>query len=75
MRSALPIFILVGVAMIAVLGVVILGAASSAAIAEVNDTSTEELPLVVYESEYAFMFGIAAVLLLVAGYFALRNLI
>jgi NADH:ubiquinone oxidoreductase subunit 6 (subunit J) len=73
MRSPLPIFIFIALGLIAVIGVIILGASSTAAVAEVNNTSTEELPLTIYHTEYYVVFGIAAILILLAGYFAFRT--
>ncbi len=73
MRSPLPIFIFIGLGLLAVFGVIILGASSTSAVAEVNNTSTEELPLSIYHTEYFVVFGIAAILLLLAGYFAFRT--
>lgn len=75
MRSPLPIFIFVGIALIAVIGVIILGASSTSAVVEVNNNETEELPLSIYHTEYYVVFGLAVLLMLLAGYFALRNFI
>lgn len=74
MRSSLPVFIFVGLALVAVVGMAMLGAASTAAVKEVNNTSTEELPLAIYETNYGLVFGISALLILMAGYFALKLL-
>jgi hypothetical protein len=74
MRSSLPIFLLVGLAMISIIGVIILQAGATAAVSEVNDTAKEELSLGMYEMQYGLAFGIGALLLIVAGYFALRYL-
>lgn len=73
MRSPLPIFIFVGIALIAVIGVIIIGASSTSAVVEVNNTETEELPLTIYHTEYYLIFGFAALMMLLAGYFAFRN--
>jgi hypothetical protein len=80
MRSPLPIFIFIGLALIAIIGVIILGASSTSAVVEVNNsymgvnnTSTDDLALTMYHEEYYLIYGIAAILFLVAAYFALRN--
>lgn len=73
MRSPLPIFIFVGIALIAIIGVMIMGASSTSAVAKVNNSDTEELPLTIYHTEFYIAFGIATLLMLLAGYFALRN--
>lgn len=73
MRSPLPIFIFIGLGLIAVIGVIILGASSTAAVAQVNNTSTDDLSITIYHEEYYLVFGLAALLLLIAGYFALRT--
>lgn len=75
MRSPLPIFIFVGIALIAVIGVIILGASSTSAVVEVNNNETEELPLSIYHTEYYVIFGLAALLMLLAGYFAFRTFV
>ncbi len=73
MRSPLPIFLLVGLALFAVIGIAIFGSAATTAVAQVNNTTTEEMPLTVYGAEYGIVFGIAALLIIIAAYFALRT--
>lgn len=75
MRSSLPIFLFIGIAFIAVIGVIVLGAAATSASEEVNTTATDDLSIGIYTWEYGLMFGIGALLLLVAGYFALRGVL
>ena len=72
-KSPLPIFIFVGIALIAMIGVVIIGASSTSAVVEVNDTAKEELPLTIYHTEYYLIFGFAALMMLLALYFAFRG--
>jgi ABC-type antimicrobial peptide transport system permease subunit len=74
MRGILPIFIFVGLALMAVIGIVIFQSSATAAVVEVNDTSKEELPLTIFDAEYAVIFGIASILMILAGYFALRTM-
>ena len=71
----LPIFIMVGLAFIAVIGVIILQTASTAAIVEINNSSTEELPLTIYYTEYFLMFGFVAILILLGLYFSVHSII
>lgn len=73
MRSPLPIFIFIALGLIAIIGVIILGASATSAVVAVNNTSTEELPLTIYHTEYYVVFGLAAILILLAGYFAFRT--
>ena len=75
MRSPLPVFLLVGIALIAIIGIAVLGSAATSAAKEVNTTATEELSIGIYTWEYGLMFGLAVVIILVAGYFALRMVI
>jgi len=75
MRSSLPIFIFVGLALIIAIGVAILGASAGSAVAEVGNSTTEELPLAIYETDYFVMYGLAAVFIIIALYFALRMMI
>jgi len=73
MRSPLPIFIFIGLSLLAVIGVITLGASSTAAVAQVNNTSTDDLSIAIYHEEYYVVFGIAALLMILAGYFAFRT--
>jgi len=75
MRSPMPIFIFVGLALIAVIGVIILGASATSASIAVNNTSTEPLSTGIYSIETSIIFGFSALLVIVAGYFALKTLV
>lgn len=72
MRSSLPIFIFVGLALVATIGIVIFGTVTTSAVAEVNNESKEELPLTIYGMEYGLIFGLGGLLCLLAVYFALK---
>jgi fucose permease len=75
MRSSLPIFIFVGLALIIAIGVAILGASAGSAVAEVGDTATEELPLAVFETSYFIFYGLGFIFVIIAMYFALRMML
>jgi uncharacterized membrane protein len=72
MRGTLPIFIFIGLALMAVIGAIVIQYSATAAVGEVNDTSKEELPLTLYSVENAVIYGIAAILMIFAAYFAFR---
>jgi len=74
MRSSLPIFLLIGLALISVIGVILLETGAGAAVAEVNDTAKDDLSLGMYEIEYGLMFGVGAMFFIVALYFVLKTL-
>jgi hypothetical protein len=75
MRSSLPIFIFVGLALIIAIGVAILGASAGSAVAEVGDTATEELPLAVFETSYFIFYCLGFIFVIIAMYFALRMML
>ena len=75
MRSPLPIFIFIGLALIAVIGLITLQYASTSASIEVNNTTSEPVATDLYEIDYGIIFGIAALIMLVAVYFALKMFI
>ena len=78
MRNMMPMFILIGLSLFAVIGVIILQSSATAAVAEVNDTvenETDELSLGIFTAEYGIMFGIAGLLFIVALYLALRTML
>ena len=64
---------MIGLGLIVLFGIVILDTASTAAIVEVNNTSTEELPLAVHNEGMYLLYGLSIIILLIAGYFALRT--
>lgn len=71
----MPIIIFMGLALMIGLGIVIMQASVTYAAVEVNDTATEELPVTVYSIETVLIGGVAAVMFILAAYFALRNFI
>lgn len=76
MRNMMPMFILLGLSLFAVIGVIIMQSSATAAVAEVSDTVTEgtdEMSLGIFTAEYGIMFGIAGLLFIVALYLALRT--
>lgn len=75
MRSSMPIFIFLGLGLIAVIGVIVLGASATSASVAVNNSSMEPLAVGVYSGETAVVFGFAALLIIIAGYFALRSIL
>lgn len=72
MKSSLPIFIFIGLALFAIIGIAVLEAGAANASIAVNNTSTEDLAVNIYSGEAYILYGIGAILLLLAGYFALR---
>ena len=74
MRSSLPVFIFIGLALVAIIGVIILETSATSAGIAVNNTSTDTLSTGMYETEYNIVLGVSGLLLLVAGYFALKLL-
>lgn len=88
MRSPLPVIIFIGIALFAVIGIIVLeSSAKSASTSVINttayeasldeygNTTSEDLPVGIYTVEYSIMFGLSALILLIAGYFALRAVI
>jgi len=75
MRSSLPIFIFVGLALVIAIGVAVLEVSTGSAISEVGNSTTEELPITLFGAEYAIMFGLAALLFILGAYFALKSII
>jgi len=76
-RNMMPVFILVGLTLFAVIGAVILQTSATAAVAEVNDTATngtDELSLGIFTAEYSIVFGLATLLFIVALYLAFRSM-
>lgn len=72
-RNTLPVFIFIGLALLAVIGAIVFGSAITTVSVEVNDTETETLSVGVYTVETVLIFGIAAVLCIVAIFFALNR--
>lgn len=78
MRNMMPMFILIGLSLLTVIGVLVLQSSATAAVAEVNDTvdnETDELSRGIFTAEYGIMFGIAGLLFIVALYLALRTML
>lgn len=75
MRSSLPVFLFIGIALIAIIGVMVLQSAATSASVEVGNTTTDDFSTGVYSIEVWVMYGIGALLFLVAGYFVLRGII
>jgi NADH:ubiquinone oxidoreductase subunit 6 (subunit J) len=78
MRNMMPMFILIGLLLLTVIGVLVLQSSATAAVAEVNDTvdnETDELSRGIFTAEYGIMFGIAGLLFIVALYLALRTML
>lgn len=72
MSSPLPIFILLGLALMAMIGMMVLESSSTAAAVEVNNTTRDPLPLAVYTSDSVVVYGLVVLLVLIALYFVLR---
>jgi len=72
MRSPLPIFALIALALMFVLGIVAFGASMSSVDAEMNGTATNAT-LIPYQIQYAWWFGMGILVLIIAIGFALWN--
>lgn len=75
-RNMMPMFILIGLSLFAVIGAIVLQTSATAAVAEVNDTvdnETDELSLGIFTAEYSIVFGLAILLFVVALYLAFRS--
>ena len=71
-KSALPIIIFIGLALVAVLGIVVLNTSATSAAMEVNNSSRDNLPLAVNATSSYFVEGIAVILFIIAIYFAVK---
>lgn len=72
MKTPLPFFILIGLVLISVIGIMLFETGAGAAVVEVNNTAKEDFALMVYGIDAWMMFGLGAIIVIVALYIALR---
>jgi flagellar basal body-associated protein FliL len=72
MRSPLPIFILLGIALIAIVGIMVLETSAKSAATEVNNSSRDNVSMVFYTIDNTVIYGVVVMLILIALYFVLR---
>jgi hypothetical protein len=75
MKSYLPIIIFIALALVSIIGLAIVESSATAAVVETGNTSKEEVPLTMYTAESAYIYVFAALLMIIAAYFAVKMIL